>query len=104
MKKYTLAMVVAAAGLAMPLAASAGTINAATSLGSAAFAPSKNVTINTLSAATAYAAISGHTQGLEQYGILSSDTNIYYKSVSANTSVPAPTSTTALGNSLTNIK
>jgi hypothetical protein len=60
----------------------ATSIAGATSLGAnVAFAPSKSVTVMALSNATNYAATSGHLQGTEYYGVLSSDTSVYFTTV-----------------------
>ena len=107
MKKYSLTLLLAAAGcLAVPMTSFAATsIGAATSLGgNVAFAPSKSVNLQVSATTTDYAAISGHAQGTEQYGVLSSNTSVFFATVAVGTAVPAPTSATVLGNSLTDTK
>lgn len=82
MNKYSLTLLLAIAGCFMvPMTSSAATaIAAATSLsGSVAFAPSKSVTLEVISTSTDYAATSGHMQGTEYYGALSSSTSIFVK-------------------------
>ncbi len=89
MKKYSLTILLAIAGcLAVPMSALAGTIGAATSLGTVAFSPSKSVSLGVLSNSGAtYSAMSGHTQGTEVYGIVSTNTSIFFHGVDAGTTV-----------------
>lgn len=84
MKKYSLSLLLAATGcLAVPMTSFAATsIAGATSLGgNVAFAPSKSVTVMATSTATNFAATSGHLQGTEYYGVLSSNTSVFFTSV-----------------------
>ena len=105
MKKYYLSILTVAACLALPMTTIAGTIGAATSLGNVAFAPSKSVTISAASATgVAWSAAALHAQGTEQYGMLSSDTKIYYKVVAAGTAIENPANETTLAGGMTLVK
>lgn len=99
MKKYSLSLLLAAAGcLAVPVTSFAATsIATATSLGgSVAFAPSKSVTLSVIATTTDYAAISLHAQGTEEYGVLSSNTNVFFEPVAAGATIDTPASATEL--------
>lgn len=101
MKKYSLTLLLAAAGcLAVPMTSfAAGTIyDGATSLGgNVAFAPSKSVVLYVNSAATSYAAASGHMQGTEYYAVTSGDTSVFFTTVAEPAGTAAALTTTLTG-------
>ena len=67
-------------GMASIASAAAFTSTATTNLNGINFTPSTNVTLDTVSTATAWAAASKHiTGGTTQYGLLSSSTNMQMK-------------------------
>lgn len=88
MKKTYTSILAVTFCLALPIAAFAGQITSTgTTIGTDPFSASKNVTIDVTSAAAAYTAVALHSQGTEEYYILSGNNNINYKTVTAGSTV-----------------
>jgi len=97
MKKYYLSILAVACCLALPMTSLAATpLSAATSIGgTVAFAPSKSVSLNVTANDVAFCATALHAQGTEAYGLLSSDTKIYFSTITPAANQVAPTTSAA---------
>jgi hypothetical protein len=84
LKIATMIVALATPGLSLAAWTTQITTSATTILGSQTITPSNNVVIGVSSNGTIYAAKSAHTKGDRIFGINSSDTKIYYYTVSGN--------------------